>query len=343
MADHDILVLGASAGGVEALTEVIQGLPADLPAAVFVVLHLGAGRSALPEILTRAGTLPVGHPVQGEPIRRGRIYVAAPDQHLLVGPGRLLVERGAKENGHRPAIDVLFRSAAQVYGPRVVGVVLTGNLDDGTAGLLAIKRLGGIAVVQDPEDADYPGMPRSAAENVEVDHVVRLAALPALLVELTHTPIPPVPEPPQSFLPHDPGNGKNGGSRHAGVSDELLGESGEDLGVPSGFTCPDCGGGLWETRDGALTRFRCWTGHAFSPESLASEQIEGVDDALWAALRSLQESASLARRMAGRMRERGLAQAEGRYLQRALDAERNADVLRGILLIPNPTDIAAPG
>jgi two-component system chemotaxis response regulator CheB len=343
MAGHDILVLGASAGGVEALTEVIRGLPADFPAAVFIVLHLGEGRSALPEILTRAGVLPVGHPVRGEPIRRGRIYVAPPDQHLLLGTGRLLVQRGAKENGHRPAIDVLFRSAAQVYGSRVVGVVLTGNLDDGTAGLLAIKRLGGIAVVQDPEEADYPGMPRSAIENVEVDHVAPLSALSALLVQLVHAPVPTRQEPPENVAERgENGHGKNGRAGGSAVTDELPGESGEDLGVPSGFTCPDCGGGLFETQDGTLTRFRCYTGHAFSPESLASGQNEGVDDALWAALRSLQESASLARRMALRMHDRGVIRAEVRYLERALEAERNAAVLRGILLIPIPTDISQP-
>jgi two-component system chemotaxis response regulator CheB len=343
MPSHDIIVIGASAGGVQALTELIRELPADLPAAIFVVLHLGAGKSALPEILTRAGSLPVGHPVHGEPIRRGRIYTAPPDRHLLVSNGRLLLERGAKENGHRPAIDVLFRSAAQAYGPRVVGMVLTGNLDDGTAGLLAIKRLGGVAVVQDPEEADYPGMPQSAIENVEVDHVVRLTGVAPLLVQLTHEAVaqgPPGKAPP---LPKESamgargnGNRANGGS---GVAEELLGESGEDLGVASGFTCPDCGGGLWESQDGALVRFRCHTGHAYSPETLASNQAEGVDDALWAALRSLQENASLARRMAGRMHDRGLVQAETRYLERAFEAERYAATLRGILLVPEPAKV----
>jgi two-component system chemotaxis response regulator CheB len=321
---------------------VIRDLPADLPAAIFAVLHLGAGKSALPEILTRAGSLPVGHPVHGEPIRRGRIYTAPPDYHLLVSNGRLLLERGAKENGHRPAIDVLFRSAAQAYGPRVVGVVLTGNLDDGTAGLLAIKRLGGVAVVQDPDEADYSGMPQSAIENVEVDHVVRLTGVAPLLVQLTHEAVAQAPKPAEvSPLPKEPAMGAQGnrGEGSSGVAEELLGDSGEDLGVPSGFTCPDCGGGLWETQDGALIRFRCHTGHAYSPETLVSDQAEGVDDALWAALRALQENASLARRMAGRMHDRGLVQAETRYLERAFEAERYAQTLRGILLVPEPAKV----
>lgn len=321
MAGHDIIAIGASAGGVEALSRVVSELPADLPAVVFVVLHLGSGPSALPEILTRSGSLPVGHPVPGEPIRRGRIYVAPPDRHLVLEDGHLLLPRGAKENGHRPAVDVLFRSAAQAYGPRVVGVVLTGNLDDGTAGLLAIKELGGIAVVQDPAGADYPGMPQSACENVPVDHVLPLAEIAPLLVRLAHEP-----------AVDDPPGGRERSSR---VAEELLGESGQDLqGAPSGFTCPDCGGALWETQDGELVRYRCRTGHAYSPESLMAEQSSGVDSAIWAAFRSLEENADLARRMADRMHEKGLTRAAERYRGQAEEAERHAATLRSIVLGP---------
>jgi two-component system chemotaxis response regulator CheB len=322
LAGHDIIAIGASAGGVEAISRIVSGLPADLPAAVLVVLHLGSGPSALPEILTRVGALPAGHPVHGEPIRRGRIYVAPPDRHLIVSDGHLLVPRGAKENGHRPAVDVLFRSAAQSYGPRVVGVVLTGNLDDGTAGLLAIKELKGTAVVQDPAEAYYPGMPRNASENVQVDHVLPLAEIPPLLTQLAHEPALDTP----SLDPEE---------RSSRVAEELLGESGQDLNsAPSGFTCPDCGGALWETHDRELPRYRCRTGHAYSPESLMSEQSTRVDTALWAAMRALEENADLARRMADRMHERGLGRAEERYLERADEAERHAATLRGILIAP---------
>lgn len=325
MAGHDIIVIGASAGGVEAIARVVSELPADLPAAVFVVLHLGSGPSALPEILTRSGALPAGHPVPGEPIRRGRIYVAPPDRHLAVEDGHLLVARGAKENGHRPAVDVLFRSAAQSYGPRVVGVVLTGSLDDGTAGLLAIKELHGVAVVQDPAEADYAGMPLSACENVRIDHVLPLAEIAPCLVRLAHEAAPDDPPPSEGA----------GGERSSRVARELLGESGQDLkGAPSGFTCPDCGGALWETQDSGLARYRCRTGHAYSPESLIAEQSSGVDGAIWAALRSLEENADLARRMADRMQERGIARAEERYRERANEAERHAAILRSIVLAP---------
>ncbi|HEV7515704.1 MAG TPA: chemotaxis protein CheB, partial [Thermoanaerobaculia bacterium] len=196
--------------------------------------------------------------------------------------------------------------------------------------------LGGVAVVQDPDEADYPGMPQSAIENVKVDHVVRLAGVAPLLVQLTHEAVALPPKEPAMGAQGNGGNGANGSS---GVAEELLGESGEDLGVPSGFSCPDCGGGLFETQDGTLTRFRCYTGHAFSPQTLASEQAKGVDKALWAALRSLQENASLARRLARRMHDRGLVQAETRYLERAFEAERYAATLRGILLVPEPAKV----
>ncbi len=335
MPGHDIIVIGASAGGVEALTEIMGTLPVDLPAAIFVALHLGPGRSSMPEILTRAGKLPAGHPVHREPIRRGRIYVAPPDRHLRVGNGQLLLEQGPKENGHRPAIDVLFRSAAQVYGPRVVGVVLTGNLDDGTAGLLEIKKMGGLAVVQDPEEADYPGMPKNAVESVCVDHVMPLPALGSLLVRLAEEPVPPGPSgdggEPLSQESQEPNGGKRSADAPEGFG-ELLGESGEDFGTPSGFTCPDCGGGLWEWEQEGFHRYRCRTGHAYSPESLGALQKERVDLALGAAQRSLKEGADFARRMALRMHAKGLPLIEQRYLERAAEAERNARVLRTLLL-----------
>ncbi len=320
MAARDIVVVGASAGGVEALVSLVKDLPADLPAALCFTLHLGPGSSALPQILTRAGELPAGHPVHGEPLRRGRIYVAPPDQHLLLGNGRLLLARGPRENSHRPAVDVLFRSAAQSYGTRVIGVLLTGNLDDGTAGLLAVKELGGIAVVQDPAEADYPGMPRSALANVQVDHVVPLSGVAALLTRLTREVLPEQ-EPAAASLP----------AEGVAVAEELAGESGQLLGVPSGFTCPDCGGALWETHDRHLLRYRCRTGHAFSPETLSDRQTQETEDALWAALRTLEESIDLSRHMAHRMHARGLTRIEGRYLRRAADAERHAATLRAAL------------
>ena len=185
MAARDIIVVGASAGGVNALATLAEGLPPDLPASVLVALHLAPGvTSILPEILARAGRLPAVHPKDGEAYEKGKIYVAPPDHHLLVREGHLRLTRGARENLHRPAIDPLFRSAALAHGPRVIGVVLTGSLDDGTAGLSAVKRCGGTAVVQDPSDASHPSMPAAALKNVAVDHSVPLSEMAALLARL---------------------------------------------------------------------------------------------------------------------------------------------------------------
>jgi two-component system chemotaxis response regulator CheB len=187
MPDRDVVVVGASAGGVEALVDLAASLPADLPAAVLVVLHVPpTGTSALPHILNRHGPLRAGHASDGEPIARGRIYVAPPDRHLLVRPGQVHLTLGPPENGHRPAIDPLFRSAARSYGSRVIGVVLSGTLDDGTAGMLAIKARGGLGVVQGPADARYPGMPGSAATHAKIDHVLAAASMGQLLARLTN-------------------------------------------------------------------------------------------------------------------------------------------------------------
>src|SRR4051812_33241997 len=189
MQSHDIIVIGASAGGVETLKQLVAGLPAELPAAVFVVLHVTPnGPGYLPRILEKAGPLPVCSPKDGDGIANGRIYVAPPDHHMLVEPGRLRVVRGPKENRHRPAVDPLFRSAAWAYGPRVIGVVLSGTLDDGAAGLWAIKSCGGVAVVQDPEDALFGEMPASALACVDADHVAPLEEIPLLLAELVRSP-----------------------------------------------------------------------------------------------------------------------------------------------------------
>src|SRR5438874_5444198 len=202
-AQRDIVVMGASAGGVETLATLVSGLPAEFPAAIFVVLHLlPTGQSVLPEILDRAGPLPAATAESGETIDRGRIYVAPPDRHLLLLPGRVRLTNGPRENGHRPALDPLFRSAVRTYRQRVIAVVLSGSLDDGTAGLRLVKRLGGTTVAQDPEDALYPSMPASAVANEAADYVLPIADIAALLCELVDTPIEIVEGTP--FEPEDP-------------------------------------------------------------------------------------------------------------------------------------------
>jgi two-component system chemotaxis response regulator CheB len=317
---HDIIVLGASAGGVQALSEVIGSLPSDLPAAVFAVLHVSPhGTSMLPKILSRAGALPAVHPEDGEKIRPGRVYVAPPDRHLAIHDGHVQLTREASENGHRPAVDVLFRTAARFYGPRVVGVVLTGNLDDGTAGLADIKERGGVAVVQDPDEADHAGMPLSAITHVPVDHILPMAHIGSLLEDLARDPVPE--EVLAAFQESNEMEARQ---------EEKDDQNGERTGVPSAFTCPECGGALFEKPGQEPLHFRCRTGHAYSPETLFAKQTDTFDATLWAALRSLEEQAALARRIEKRMREVG-GRASQRYGERADEAERHAGLLRKVL------------
>src|SRR4051812_28114126 len=264
MPGHDIIVVGASAGGMEALAEVARGLPADLPAAVFVVWHLAPGSlGVLPRVLGEAGPLPAANAADGEEVRPGRVYVAPPDRHLVLEPGRVRVTRGPRENRFRPAVDPLFRSAALASGPRVVGVVLTGALDDGTAGLWAVKARGGVAVVQDPAEATFPWMPRSALAHVRVDHVLPLAHIPPLLARLARGgPAPaegsPVPE-------------QMGVEARIALGDNALQAGVMGLGPPSPYTCPECHGTLLQMKTGGLLRFRCHTGHAYTLSSLLAE------------------------------------------------------------------------
>jgi two-component system chemotaxis response regulator CheB len=323
MPDHGIVVVGASAGGVEALVDLAASLPSDLSAAMFVVLHLPAtGTSALPEILRRHGPLPAAHVKDGEPIQPGRIYVAPPDHHVLLRTGHVHLSRGPRENGHRPAIDPLFRSAAREYATRVIGLVLSGARDDGTAGLLAIKSRGGIAVVQNPEDALYPGMPGNALEHAQVDHALAAASmgklLTRLLAELAEPPADPAPT----------------GMRVEVEMERFSMEAfeGNHPGRPSGFSCPDCNGVLWQIKDGGLERYRCRVGHAWSPESLLTQQSEALEAALWVALRSLEERAALARRLAEPARRRGHAITATRFEEQAAEAQQAARLVRDLLL-----------
>ena len=313
MPDHDIVVVGASAGGVEALTNLVGSLPADLPASVFVVLHVPAtGSSALPDILTRHGPLPASHAKDGEPIEQRRIYVAPPDHHLLLRAGHVHLARGPRQNGHRPAVDPLFRSAAWEYATRVAGVVLSGALDDGTAGLLAIKSRGGIAIVQHPEESLYPGMPNNAIEHVEIDHVLPAAGIAETLARLTGEPVPEPAGPVSDEMKAE--------VELEGFSMEAI--EGGHPGRPSGFSCPDCNGVLWEIQEGGLVRFRCRVGHAWSPESLLTQQSESLEAALWVALRTLEERAALASRLAEPARRRGHRITATRFEEQAEEAQQ---------------------
>lgn len=283
---HDIIVMGASSGGVDALPKLIASLPADLPASVFIVLHVAPqGPDYMPQIIRKTASMTVAHGVDGERIRKGHVYVAPPDHHMQLDGTRVRLERGPRENFHRPSIDTLFRSAAECYGARVAGVVLTGNLDDGTAGLHAVKSHGGVALVQDPKDALVPAMPQSALRNVEIDHCAPLSELGAILVRLATT--------------RDVPKGKKGVS-HPEKRVMSPQEMEKKFGQPTSFVCPECNGPLWETKAGASLQFRCHVGHAYSPDSLLADHADGLERALWSAVRTFDERAALLHRLGER-------------------------------------------
>jgi two-component system chemotaxis response regulator CheB len=320
---HDLVVVGASAGGVEALRALAAQLPEDLPATVLVVLHVtAAGPSALPEILRRSGRLPVAHAVDGEQLAPGRILVAPPDHHLLVSQGHVRVTRGPKENSHRPAIDPLFRSAAAAAGPRAVGVILSGMLDDGAEGLAAVKAAGGVAIVQDPHDATYPSMPRSALGVVDADEIVGMRLLGAAVARWVATP-PGAAQQSPVWL----------GDENVYALDPA--EHGADEPPPghvSDQTCPTCGGTLWERSEGGgPLRYRCRVGHAWSAESLFARNAGALEDALWTALRALQERAALARRLSDDARARRQPLTAAHFDRSARDAERRGGIVRRAL------------
>ncbi|HEX3578400.1 MAG TPA: chemotaxis protein CheB [Thermoanaerobaculia bacterium] len=326
-----IVVIGASAGGIEALKELLQGLPEDFGAPLLLVLHIPADSpSVLPKILDRAGPLQVRSAEEGERARSGVVYVAPPDRHLIVeADGTLRTPRGPRENRARPSVDPLFRSAALAYGPRAIGVILSGTLDDGTAGLLAIQRRGGISIVQDPDDAAYPGMPASAIANVAVDYILPLAEIAAQLdrsVKQEHRNVHGNVEVTQMELE----------KKIAEMDAKAL--RGDDRpGQPSAFSCPDCGGVLWEIEEGELTRFRCRVGHAYSPETMLAAQGDKLEEALWTAMKTLEESARLAKRLAAAERQRGHEWMAVRFDERENKSRDRADVIRRFLASDDST------
>ena len=282
-----VIVIGASAGGVAALLDLVSELPADLRAVVGVVLHVGNQHSILPELLAERGKLPAAHACAGEPLVPGRIYVAPPDQHMLFTPGGVNLNYGPLENHARPAIDPLFRSVALHWGAGAIGVVLTGYLDDGTAGLAAIKRCGGIAMVQDPATALEPSMPASAVANVDVDYCLPLAGIAAALCEQVQVPAA------AGHVADDALRGEQAVFEGNNPIENLQAVAQQTV-----FTCPDCGGGLWEMNDKRPLRYRCHTGHAFTARSLRSLQSEVAEHAMWSSVRALKERELLLRRLA---------------------------------------------
>jgi len=318
MAGHDIVVIGGSAGGVEALRRICAGMPKDFQAAIFVVIHISPiSRSVLPELLSRAGPLPARHPANNEKIAPGTIYVAPPDFHMLVQPGHVVLGRGPHENRTRPAIDPLFRSAAIAYRSRVIGVVLSGLLDDGSAGLTAIKTCGGICVVQHPDDAMWPEMPRNALAHDHVDHSVPVAEMPGLLSRLVHEPPGDMPPVPIHLIVET-----SIAAQEVPIVPEI-----PQIGRPSRLSCPQCGGVLNEVAEAGSVRFRCQIGHAFTAETLVSAQDVELERALTSALRMHRERVVLFRGMQEKSEVQALPHAAARWRAGADESEHAAKVI----------------
>jgi two-component system chemotaxis response regulator CheB len=323
---HDIVVIGASAGGVGALKALVQGLAPNFPAAVFVTLHITPHvRSMLPYVLQRAGRLPVSQARDGLGFEKGHVYVAPPDRHLLVERYRIRLSRGPKENNSRPAIDPMFRTAARAYGPRVIAVVLSGSMDDGTVGVGAVKARGGVTIAQLPEEADYPDMPLNAIESGSVDYVVALADIPEMLARLTAQPA---------------------GPERAWVKDTVDIESDIAMldmntlrldaqpGEPSDFSCPDCGGVLRAIKGKEGAHFRCQVGHAWSPHGLLASQLEHIEESLWVALRALEEHSKLTARLLESARQRGVPTVVEGLEEKLRDMAAHQERIRTLLLNP---------
>jgi two-component system chemotaxis response regulator CheB len=301
----------------DALSRLVPQFPVDFPAAVFIVQHMAADNTGdiLVQTLAKKGMLGCKLAQDDEPIEAGHIYVAPPDHHMLLEKGKILVTKGARENRSRPAIDPLFRSAAVTYGSQVIGVLLTGYLDDGTSGLIAIKRCGGTCVVQDPKDAAYPDMPQNALNNLKADHCLPLASMGELLLELVRKKPPAKVDIPKDIVVE------------ANIAKRVLSDlnSVEAVGDQVPFNCPACGGVLWKVALGKLTRYRCHTGHAFTSAVLLAEQTKKIEETLWAALRMFEERKNLLMTMHGGKGNRSA-------IERAKESNVHIQRIRAMLL-----------
>jgi two-component system, chemotaxis family, protein-glutamate methylesterase/glutaminase len=308
MPRRDIIVMGASAGGIGVLQKILPTLPWDMQVSIFIVVHTSEENPGLlPEVLNRSSQLPVLYGVHNAPILPARVYVAPGGQrHMLLDRDRLRLEPGPRENRNRPSIDALFRSASHAYGPRVTGIVVSGNLDDGAAGLADIKRRGGLAIVQDPEEATAPSMPNAARETTSVDFVLTAEEIGPKLIELTAAELPD--------------------------KIQLVANENQNLEATGQvYSCPECSGVLQEVREGEVVRFRCRVGHLYSPESLIADQGIATERALWAAIRSLEEQSEFSERLANSSREKQHSRLARRFSDRAKSSREDASVLRALL------------
>lgn len=324
-ADHRLIVIGASAGGFEAFKKIIRNLPADFDAPVFIVWHMSPDiRGVLPNVLNRENSIYAAHAYDNEDMKPNRIYVAPPDHHMLIEEGKVRITHGPKENRFRPAVDPLFRSAAYTYGNRVIGVILSGALDDGTAGLWSVKHFGGVAIVQDPKDAEVPSMPENALREVEIDHCVTVTELPGLLKRLSKEPANEntrvmKDERTQTEI-------KVAGENNASAKD--LFQSGE----LTPYTCPECHGVLAKLSDDKIVRYRCHTGHAYSADTLMAAITEKIEDSLYSAIRGIDESIMLLNHLGDHFAEVNNPKLAAIYFNKAKAAQERANLISKTVL-----------
>lgn len=328
------VTIGASAGGLSALQELVSTLPSGLNAAYCIVLHLsrkGIGDFVVHR-LGKATSMPCMMAVNGASLETGHIYVAPPNQHLLVKEGKILLGSGPQENRFRPSIDVLFRSAAAAYSSHAIGIILSGMLDDGTSGMWAIKRCGGICVVQDPNQAEYPDMPFSVINNMEVDYVGELGQIGGYLTQITG-----VERTSQISAPQDVVLESQIAEKTA-VGVDIV----EQIADKSVFACPDCGGNLWAVKGDVINRYRCHIGHAYTERDLVVKQAETASATLWTALRMMEERKHLLRKLEIDYAQKGYLSLSLDHLERKDEMQRHIDTLKIILSDLQQNDTATP-
>ncbi len=325
MQAHDIIVIGASAGGLQPLLAITSQLPANINASIFIVKHVSpeAPENVLMQCLISDSRMQVRVPIHGEPFSKGCIYVAPPGRHMILKDDKILITQGPRENGMRPSIDALFRSAAANYGSRVVGIVLSGLLYDGCAGMDAIKRSGGKGIVQNPDEAAYADMPKNTLDHIpDIDYVLPSREMARVILELSVTPI------------HQNGGVPRDIIQEARIAERVLADIGvaDDIGERSPFTCPDCGGTLWEMKNGNILRYRCHTGHTFTANMFIRQQTDAIEEILWVAMRMFEERRMMFKRLIDTQYEKNARENLTSMQEKMIEAEHNIERIRTILL-----------
>jgi two-component system, chemotaxis family, protein-glutamate methylesterase/glutaminase len=316
-----LVVIGASAGGLQPLYAILGALPASLPAAVVVVIHTRSG-ALLPQLLGRRTELTVEAATDGVTLRAGTVYVAPSDRHVVIGRGHLRVVRGPRENGFRPAIDPLFRTAARARGVAAIGVILSGALDDGSYGLSTIVRAGGTAIVQAPDDAEVPSMPLAALRQTDAHAVLPAARIGSAIVRVCQD---------QPAVETSPMATSETPEPQRPAYDTRVADMEALHGPPTPITCPACGGSLWETVDESVVRYACHVGHQYAPDSLLAEHSEAVEQALWTAVRILEQHAELRQRMSARALAQGMSLVAAGFAEDSRDYHTQAQAIRQLV------------